>query len=62
MRMAGKQALLFLHGHTADDCGAFEAGVGGQLSAQGTWSEQAVTHQQNEPNQCQTTLVIHQPF
>lgn len=62
MRMAGQQALLFLHGHAANDRGAFEAGVGGELSAQGKRSEQAATHQQNEPNQCQTTLVMHQPF
>ena len=34
MRMAGKQALLFLHGHAADDCSALEAGVGGELPEQ----------------------------
>ena len=26
-----QQALLFLHCHAADDCGALEAGVGGEL-------------------------------
>jgi hypothetical protein len=31
VRMARKQPLLFLHGHAADDGGAFEAGVGGEL-------------------------------